>query len=126
MRHLFSKILIGLIALLPLLSGRAATWTLVNGDRLTGELMREDKDAIEIEHAQLGRLKVPRTALQIAAPQPVVVTTADAVRPGTNTAVKPKASNWKRQVELGYAQQSGAKEKQDLSVRVQLDGKDGL
>jgi putative salt-induced outer membrane protein YdiY len=109
------------------LAVHGATWTLANGDRLTGELVREDTAVIEIQHAQLGRITVPRGALQVAPPAADRPPTQADVRGGTATAtaVKPKIPKWKRQVDLGYAQQSGAREKQDLSIRMQLDGKAG-
>ena len=108
--------LLGLLVLA--LPGAAAVWTLANGDRLTGELVREDAAFVEVQHAQLGRLKLPRAALQAPVAPPAPPTAAD-------TAVKPKIPKWKRQVDLGYSQQSGAKEKQDLSVRLQVDGRHG-
>lgn len=119
-----------LAAILALLScpvpvARAATWTLANGDRLTGELVREDTAAIEIQHAQLGRITVPRGALRSEQTSADRRPTQTDVRGGTATAVKPKAPKWKRQVDLGYVQQSGARDKQDLSVRVQVDGREG-
>lgn len=121
--------ILGLMALLGGVPGRAATWVLANGDRLSGEVVREGADFIELQHAQLGRVKLPRAALATAADQRV--TTADLddddlpAPSRKNTAVKAEVKRWKRQVELGYVQQSGAREKQDLSFRVQLDGKEG-
>lgn len=106
-------------------TGRATTWTLANGDRLTGELVREDEAFIEVQHAQLGRLKLPRTALAAPAAAKPAEVAATGPQPGPGTAVKPKIPKWKRQVEVGYSQQSGAKEKQDLALRLQLDGKEG-
>ncbi len=98
--------------------GRADTWVLNNGDRLTGDLVREDDAGLEVQHAQLGLLRVPRAALR--APEPAAPKPAAPVE-----SAQPDTDKWKRQMELGYAQQSGAKEKQDLSVRLQLDGKAG-
>jgi putative salt-induced outer membrane protein YdiY len=104
------------------------TWTLANGDKLTGKLVVEDEGAIEIQHPQLGRIKFARSALKAeekTPTPPVMVTPADTakVTKQENTpGVKPK-SPWKRQVEFGYVMQSGAQEKQDLSSRVQIDGK---
>ncbi len=107
------------------LTGRAATWILANGDRLTGELVREDPAFIELQHPQLGLLKISRAALRApepAAPKPAAREETKADRP---VAAPAEATNWKRQVEMGFVQQSGAKEKADLSVRVQLDGREG-
>lgn len=116
---------------LVVLTGRADTWVLANGDRLTGELVREDPAFIEVQHPQLGLIKVPRAALR--APVPAGQKSAAREEGGTDlpaaapvkAAIQPNVNNWKGQVELGYVQQSGAKEKEDLSVRLQLDGKEG-
>lgn len=114
------------------LPGRAAVWTLANGDRLTGELVQETSTHIEVLHARLGLLKIPRAELQTAvaakqtvADAPKAAQTAQAAQPAAGTAVKPKVPKWKRQVDVGYAQQAGSRDKQDLSVRMQLDGKRG-
>ncbi len=109
---------------------QAGTWTLANGDRLTGELIAEDARFIEVQHPQLGRLKVARTALravestaQKSNTPSSVVASLPPVEPMRG--VKPEESKWKRQIELGYVQQSGAKEKQDLVVRAQIDAREG-
>lgn len=125
-----TKILLGCLLLgLPFLVGRASTWTLANGDRLTGELVRETPVYLEIKHPQLGLIKVPREALKgVAAKEKAEPATEAEELPVVSevkTALKPEGSPWKKQLEMGYAQQSGAKEKQDLSMRVQLDGKRG-
>lgn len=116
----------GLVILTLLaLTGRAGTWVLANGDRLTGELVREAPAFIEVEHPQLGRLKLPRAALRVpAAPKPgAPEARVDAT--SVKLAAPPDANPWKRQVELGYTQQSGAQEKEDLSLRLQLEGREG-
>ena len=114
---------------LPFLVGRADNWVLANGDRLTGELVTETATHLEIKHPQLGLLKVPRESLKVAAAKkpasPAAETVDLQVSNEVKTALKPEVQSWKRQMELGYAQQSGAKEKHDLSVRLQLDGKAG-
>ena len=116
--RLVAALLLGCLCL----SAHAKTWTLLNGDRLTGELVREDATTVELKHPQLGVIKVPRNALQAPA---TVADVAPAAKPAADTAVKPSVPKWKRQFELGFSQQSGAREKQDLSVRLQLDGKIG-
>jgi putative salt-induced outer membrane protein YdiY len=102
---------------------------MVNGDRLTGELVGETAAYLEIKHPQLGLLKVPRDSLKVAPPKkpasPVAEVDELPVATEVKTALKPEVQPWKRQMEFGYAQQSGAKEKQDLSLRLQLDGKRG-
>lgn len=114
----------------------AGTWLLANGDRLTGELVAETGDYIEVQHAQLGRLKVPRVALEEPKTAKAEADQEPELEPGEaelegldpkdpSSGVKPNLPEWKRQVELGYVQQSGSREKQDLSVRLQLDGQEG-
>lgn len=106
----------------------AATWTLLNGDSLTGELVREDAAGVELRHPHLGVLKIPRDALKApptAADQVRATPPPAPAKPAADTAVKPVVSNWKRQIELGIAQQSGARQKEDFSLRMQLDGKLG-
>lgn len=107
-------------------AGRAEIWTLTNGDRLTGELVEEGEEVVEIKHAQLGRISVPRSSLR--PPEKANATTAaDAASRGPLPAVGAAAprKRWKRQIDIGYSQQSGTKSKQDLTVRGQLDGKIG-
>jgi putative salt-induced outer membrane protein YdiY len=121
---------VGLMTVMMLLAlaGRAETWVLANGDRLTGELMGGDAEFIQVKHPQLGRLTVPRSALQAPASAshlPLAQTTTGPAAAQIKTGVQPEIERWKRQMEVGYAQQSGTKEKQDLSVRLQVDGKEG-
>lgn len=106
-------------------SAQAATWTLLNGDSLTGELVREDASGIELRHPQLGVVKIPRNALKAPPTAADQVRAAPAPKADGGTAVKPSVPKWKRQIELGLAQQSGARQKEDLSFRMQLDGKLG-
>ncbi|HEY8995945.1 MAG TPA: DUF481 domain-containing protein [Lacunisphaera sp.] len=129
MRDKISKMAAGGMVLMVLLAltGRAGTWTLANGDRLTGDLIGETSEYIEVQHPQLGRLKLSRTVLQAAGGARRAARTEarqSAAKP-VETAARPEIENWKRQMEVGYVQQSGAKEKQDLSVRMQVDGKEG-
>lgn len=111
---------------------RAETWVLANGDRVTGRLVGQDDATLVIQHASLGRLVLPRSALATApaAAEPTAAVAAVPVAPAaaaaaTTTAVQPEVQKWKRQIDVGYSQQSGAKEKQDLSVRLQADAKYG-
>jgi putative salt-induced outer membrane protein YdiY len=104
-----------------LLVARAETWVLANGDRVTGTLLTQDAEVIRIQHAQLGLLTIPRSALPAAPAE-----SKDPAGPAVSVpAVVSPAMQWKRQIDLGYAQQSGARDKQDLSVRLQIDGKSG-
>ncbi len=115
----------GFVLMVLLATGRAGTWILANGDRLTGELVGEDPAFIEVQHPQLGRLKVPRTALRVTdpvAPKPSMKEEAPAA---AVKSAQPDVRKWKSQVELGYVQQSGAKDKEDISARLQVDGKEG-
>ena len=111
-------------------AGRAGTWMLTNGDRLTGELISEDPQFIVVQHPQLGRLQVPRTALQLPAEAGQKSGEAKAAVPqGSATVAKPvtvpKVPPWKRLLEVGYAQQSGAAESQNLLIRAEVDGRKG-
>lgn len=123
-RHLLSLLVFSLLAVLP---AHAASWVLANGDRLTGTLVRESADELEIQHEQLGPLKIPRSAL---APTPSAGTAAaiakvPATPEGTPTARSDKViPKWTRQIELGYSAQDGAKTKRDLSARFQIEGHD--
>ncbi len=105
----------------------AETWTLANGDRLTGQLLEDDGESLEIKHAQLGVLKLPKTALRAEIAETKEETGADAAPAGRKPApaAKAPAPAWKRQIEFGFSQQSGAKSKEDLNLRAQADGRKG-
>lgn len=114
--------LLGLLSLVPLLRG--AVWTLANGDRITGTLIEDDGETLEIRHAQLGILKLPRSALKA---EPAPATGADGAGVVAKAAAAGKASPppWKRQIEIGFSQQSGTNMKEDLTIRLQVEGKRG-
>lgn len=120
-----------LVGLWATVTGRAETWLLANGDRLTGERITESAKFIEVQHAVLGRLQVPKAGLQPDALRRdgAVGDSAKAAQTAsvpTPSAAKPEESKaWKRQIEVGYTQQSGAKEKQDLTIRGQVEGRRG-
>lgn len=106
----------------------AATWTFLNGDRLTGKLIDEDEETIEIQHEQLGRLRFAKSALAT----PTVHSEGTGILPDEKAApsadtetVRARKSLWRRQLEFGFAQQSGTNSKEDLSFRLQVDGKMG-
>jgi putative salt-induced outer membrane protein YdiY len=125
------------LAGLLVLPARATTWILTNGDRLTGELIDSDEETLEIKHAQLGRLRLARSAIKSteAAPEAVAQGTAKPpvagvtkVVPASAGVVDPIASapvtpKWKRQVEFGYVAQSGKVSQEDLAFRAQVDGR---
>lgn len=119
--------LLGFILVTPVL--RAETWNLENGDRLTGTLVKDDGEYLEIKHAQLGMLRLAKAALKLEAPPTGTaadLTPADVPkRAPAGAGFKKPASNWKRQLEFGYSQQSGTTSKEDLTIRGQLDGKIG-
>ncbi len=108
---------------------RAEVWTLANGDRLTGELVEDEGETLEIKHAQLGLLKLPKSALRPEPAEPAAATTADTALAGSKSApaatTKAPAPAWKRQFEVGFSQQSGTKSKEDLNLRAQMDGRRG-
>lgn len=120
-----------LLLVLGALSAHAATWTLANGDRITGTLVRETDTELEIRHDQLGTLKVPRSSLA-PVPSPVTAAAIAKVPTVTETARSsaPAARNdkvipkWTRQLELGYAMQEGAKTKNDMTARFSIEGRD--
>ena len=49
------------------LAVHADAWTLANGDRLTGELIKEGAQFIELQYPQLGRLRLPCNSLRAVA-----------------------------------------------------------
>lgn len=112
-------------------TAHAGSWTLANGDRLTGDLVNETAQFIEVQHPQLGLLKVSREALSTTAgtkPNAVPPKAGVARQAETETKLSPKPDElvrWKRQLEFGFVQQSGAKDKQDLTIRGQLEGREG-
>jgi putative salt-induced outer membrane protein YdiY len=114
-----------LLSLLPV-AACAGTWVLANGDRLTGRLVAETATEVVVEHPQLGRLTLPRTALQPApAPAPVAeVATAPAAPAKTKELTDDEAAGkWRRKVELGVVLQDGPKVSRDLNLRVQTEGR---
>lgn len=137
-RHWFSRCLLALVlAGAPWAHATTTTWTLRNGDRLTGELVEDDGEVLEIRHAQLGLISLPKAAL-LPEPAPTAAptvaataapTTADqpaAAKPAPHTLADQAAPKpWRRQVEFGFSQQSGTTPKEDLTLRTQLDGKVG-
>lgn len=124
LQRLVSLFLLTFVLVFP---ARAASWVLANGDRLTGTLVRESADELEIQHAQLGTLRIPRSAL---APTASPATAAAIAKVPTAPAGTPAARNdkvipkWTRQIELGYSTQDGAKTKRDLTARFQIEGHD--
>lgn len=105
---------------------------LVNGDRLTGTLLKETDSALEIEHPQLGRLTIARTALQgsvteaATATKPAAAAFAAAVQtPAAKSPPPPTRPQWARQIEFGFSMQEGAKSARDLSLRGQVEGRIG-
>jgi putative salt-induced outer membrane protein YdiY len=118
-------LLIGLGLLQPG-AGVAATWSLANGDRVSGQQIRETADTIVIWHDALGEISIPRTAL--AVPPPIMTDSdlqaAARIAPA-NPTQRPTRAAWRRQIEFGYSQQSGVSLVRNLSSRVEITGKDG-
>jgi putative salt-induced outer membrane protein YdiY len=131
-----SPVLLRRLALLvtfsaSLLVAQGATWVLANGDRLTGNLVRETDGAVEIEHPQLGRLTIARAALQGSVTE---TAKAPASRPaeGSGGGATPTASTstrtrpqWARKIEFGFVMQEGAKSQRDLTARGEVEGRLG-
>lgn len=133
--------------ILPVL--HAETWILANGDRLTGILLAQDAQNLEIDHPQLGRLTVPRSALQpesaalAAAPTPApapapapAAAKPAAAAPSTPATAKPAVARvddakkdarpkWTRSLEVGFIMQEGVKSTRDLNLRAQAEGRIG-
>jgi len=118
----------------PLL--HAASWALANGDRLSGKLLGETETHIEIEHAALGRLTIARTALQPAAAEEkpaeeisLAVAEEVDIPPATESAAvaveKPRLKWMTRRIEVGYTRQDGARDKEDITARVQAEARLG-
>lgn len=118
-----SRVFVFLVLLAAAAAARAEVWELANGDRLTGELIEDDGDTIEIKHAELGLLRISRKALK-EAETPVQTEAGTYVAPAVAPASF-RPGRWKHQVEFGFSQQSGTKSKRDLNVRTQLEKKWG-
>lgn len=105
------------------------TWTLENGDRLTGTLLKDDDGVLEIRHAELGVVRLPKSALRLEAPPTGTaadLTAADVPKAVAAAATgKKMPSRWKRQLEFGFSQQSGTRSKRDLTIRAQVEGRRG-
>lgn len=125
------SLLLPLLFALVVTTAPADTWILANGDRLTGRLIAETEAGIEIEHPQLGRLALQRGQLQ-----GVVTDTAAPAAKNRATAAKPPATTspaaragtriqWKRQIEFGYTMQEGAKTREELNARAQIEARKG-
>lgn len=146
MKTLSRALLIVIAVLVSCSTLPASTWVLTNGDRLTGTLVGENDEAVEIEHPALGRITVARAALQgivneledpvaadiAAAAEAAAAEIALETPPGppltdeTPTAPSRPRLKWmSRQLELGYARQDGARNKEDLSARVQAEARRG-
>jgi putative salt-induced outer membrane protein YdiY len=113
-----------LSGLLPV-AAAGATWTLLNGDRLSGELVTEFEDVIVIRHVALGLMEIPRSALAIGTVAAVDANAPVATSTPAATAVKAEKKKWKGQLEVGYTQQSGVRTQQNLTMRGQVDGRLG-
>lgn len=108
-----------LLALFCLLSSVSAdTWILANGDRLSGRLITESDATVEIEHPQLGRLVLERGKLR-PAPAGSAAVAAQPAPPAV------PRTRWKRQVEFGYVMQEGAKSREEISARAQVEARRG-
>jgi putative salt-induced outer membrane protein YdiY len=121
-----------LLSMLFMASPALATdfWVLANGDRLTGALVAETDSGIEIDHPQLGRLVIAWEALQKpAGPSVVEKAVAPDVAPvntvAATSSVPLSRVQWIRQLDFGYARQDGAKSRQELSARAQIEARAG-
>ena len=100
---------IAVLLALPLAGAHAATLELVNGDKLSGEVVERTEDRIVLEHAVLGRVTIP--AAQLKPPEPE--------NPGLfGTSF---LRGWKRSAEVGLNGAKGNSETLDLRVGLNLD-----
>lgn len=93
--HLAGLVALGLFALLcllpsPCLAAAPVTVHLLNGDRITGELIREDRQRVVIRSPVAGRITIPRDQIArqetlSATPPPVTPPLQDTATPGTNS-----------------------------------------
>ena len=124
-----SSILPGAVAILLLAAvpAQADTLVLANGDRLTGEVVREHDGVIVFRSTVLGELSVNATHATIAREAAAATANPSANKPTTAIPVvmdhaAPVRRNddaWKRQVELGLSAQDGLRDQSNLSVRLE-------
>lgn len=123
------SLLVPLLFALGVTTAPADTWILANGDRLTGRLIAETGAGIEIEHPQLGRLVLTRAQLRgdiQESPAPAARATAAKPPAPASPAVRAgKRIQWKRQVDFGYTMQEGAKTREELNARAQVEARKG-
>ena len=103
---------LALLLIFPLTQAGAETLELVNGDKLSGELIERTEDHVVLDHAVLGRVTVPTAKLE--SPEPV--------NPGLfGTGF---LRGWKRSIEMGLSGASGNSETKDLRAGVNLGYED--
>jgi hypothetical protein len=90
----------------------AETYELENGDRITGEVIRQSDTEIVLEHPVLGRIEIPLAEL---APK-------EGPRPGLLGT--PLLAGWKRTLALGLNGQRGNTETTDIVAALDLDFED--
>ena len=111
-------------------SARAAELYLVNGDRISGDLLRRENGMIYFKSAYLGEIAVPeRDAVVVDTPQTPVESLAglppgggplpadQSVSQGKQTA-QPR---WRGTIEFGYQQQQGREDAVDLTTRANAE-----
>jgi putative salt-induced outer membrane protein YdiY len=103
---------LALLLIFPLTQAGAETLELVNGDKLSGEVIERTEDHVVLDHAVLGRVTVPTAKLE--SPEPV--------NPGLfGTGF---LRGWKRSIEMGLSGASGNSETKDLRAGVNLGYED--
>ncbi len=122
---------------------RADILVLANGDRLTGELVKEEEGNVVFRSALLGDVRVPAEHTRIiSTSNEAIVTSAPMVRARPAFSPAPvrlakteiptvegparddsRDDNWKRQVELGMSTQAGLKDQSNLSLRLEAGHK---
>ena len=88
----------------------------INGDRLTGEIIRATDESIDLETEHLGVVTIPRSAiLERARPIDVSLSTGTAT---IYAAAPDPFENWAAQADMGYVVSTGNTETTDISLIV--------
>ncbi len=137
-RRLYTLLTVSLILSTSCLSAVATTQNVhllfKNGDRLSGILIEEGSDLIQIDSEFLGKLSVKRGSLK-KIEKPGEATQAKQTEPENPSAIPPAPSkprpirslfqaltfdDWKKRLEFGMTTQSGRRDKTDFSFRLNM------
>lgn len=97
-------------------------FTLLNGDVLTGEFIKEDGHAVYIEHDVLGEMMIPKTMLAVVPEVPeeeIVAEVADEEDSGLfGTGI---LQNWERRFDIGITGSAGKSDNNQINVAFTAD-----